>query len=64
MNQEGEAFRYLKRKFLHMSDAKIKEGSLLASIFENCLRMNPLIGGNKKAAWKVFITAADNFVDN
>lgn len=44
MNQEGEAFRYLKRKFLHLSDTKIKEGLFVGQqIRELITRANKIL---------------------
>lgn len=67
MNQEGEAFKYLKTKFPHISDAKIKEGIFVGpQIRELCKdeNFNRVITGNEKAAWEAFKSVVANFLGN
>ena len=67
MNQEGEAFKYLKTKFPHLSDAKIKEGIFVGPQIRELFKdetFNRVIEGKEKAAWEVFETVVHNFLGN
>ena len=63
MNQEGEAFKYLKTKFSHLSDAKIKEGIFVGPQIRELFKdesFNRVIEGKEKAAWEAFKTVVHN----
>ncbi|KAK5643931.1 hypothetical protein RI129_007776 [Pyrocoelia pectoralis] len=67
MNQEGEAFKYLKTKFPKLSDAKIKEGIFVGPQIRELMKdgtFNRVIEGKEKAAWEAFKTIVHNFLGN
>ena len=57
MNQKEKAFKYLKTKFPHLSDAKIKEGIFVGPQIRELFKdgtYNRVIEGKEKAAWEAF----------
>lgn len=67
MNREGEAFKYLKTKFPHLSDAKIKEGIFVGPQIRKLLNdetFNRVIEGKEKGAWEAFKSVVHNFLGN
>ena len=67
MNREGEAFKCLKTKFPHLSDAKIKEGIFVGSQICELFKdetFNRMIRGNEKAAWEAFKSIFAKFLGN
>ena len=67
MNREGEAFKYLKTKFPHLSDAKIKEGIFVGPQIRELLKdgtFNRVIEGKEKAAWEAFKYVVHNLLGN
>ena len=66
MNKKGGAFKYLKTKFPHVSDAKIKKGIFVGPQLRELLKdgtFNRIIEGKEKAAWEAFKNV-HNFLGN
>ena len=67
MDQEGEAFKYLRLKFPRLSDAKIKEGIFVGpQIREICKDANfdQILKGKEKAACEAFKGVVHGFLGN
>ena len=67
INQKGEAFKYLKTKFPHTSDAKIEEGTFVGPQIWELFKdgtFNRVIEGKEKPAWEAFKNVVHNFLGN
>ncbi|XP_077117201.1 uncharacterized protein LOC143773722 [Ranitomeya variabilis] len=67
MNQEGNAFKYLRGKFPQLSDAKVKEGVFIGPQIRDLLRdgnFDEILQGNEKAAWQAFRDVVRGFLGN
>jgi hypothetical protein len=61
ISRNGDAFRYLVRKFSRVSHVKIKEGTFVGPQIKWVMN-DEVLEGAKKRAWKTFKLAADNFI--
>jgi hypothetical protein len=56
MNQEGEAYKYLRGKFSWLCVAKVKEGIFIDPQIQEVFRDNQfdeILHGDEKAAWDI-----------
>lgn len=67
LNRDGKGFLYLKQKFPHISDAKIKEGVFVGpqikQLFDDDAFSNSL-SRKEKRAWESFVFVCRNFLGN
>ncbi len=67
LNRDGKGLLYLKQKFPHISDAKIKEGVFVGpqikQLFDDDAFSNSLSRKEKKA-WESFVSVCRNFLGN
>ena len=64
MNQEEDAFAYLREKFPRLSEAKLKEGIFIGPPIRDLIKdeyFDKLLQGNEKAAWDSFKLVVKDF---
>jgi hypothetical protein len=67
MNQDGEAFKYLRAKFPRLSEAKVKEGIFVGPQIRDILKdpaFDEILEGKEKAAWEAFRGVVRGFLGN
>lgn len=67
MDKEGEGFMYLKQKFPHLSDAKIKEGIFVGPQIRHLLKdltFEAKLNTTEKKAWIAFREVCAKFLGN
>ena len=67
MNREERAFHYLKEKFPHISDAKIKEGIFVGPQIRDLIKdvhFDELLQGAEKEAWEALKLVVAHFLGN
>jgi hypothetical protein len=64
MNQEGEAYKYIRAKSPRLNDAKVKEsifiGPQIREFFTDH-QFDEILHGDKKAAWECFKCVCSQF---
>ena len=67
MNQEEDAFTYLREKFPILSEAKLKEGVFIGPQLRDHIKdeyCDKLLQGDEKAAWDGFKFVVKGFLGN
>lgn len=67
MDQEGQAFKYLRAKFPRLSDAKVKEGIFIGPQIREIVNdpaFDMILTGNEKRAWEAFKGVVHGFLGN
>ena len=67
MNQEGQAFKYLRDKFPRLSDAKVKEGIFVGPQIRQLVKdpaFDRVLEGKEKEAWEALKGVIHGFLGN
>ncbi|KAJ4447665.1 hypothetical protein ANN_09672 [Periplaneta americana] len=67
MNQEGQAFKYVREKFSKLSDAKVKEGIFVWPLIRELLKdpaFDQVLAGKGKEVWEAFKGVIHGFLGN
>ncbi|KAJ4442913.1 hypothetical protein ANN_04507 [Periplaneta americana] len=67
MNQEGQAFKYVREKFPKLSDAKVKESIFVGQQIRELVKdpaFDQVLAGNGKEVWEAFKGVIHGFLGN